>query len=324
MKKRNKKTKIRILYLLIFFTSILLTTTTYAWFSTTKIVSIETFNIHVASDGGIQISSDGLEWKAILELSDLHNAKQTYINSINQLPSDFEPVSTAGTIENGRLTMFSGDVTNKNNDYILVSSKLEETGNNENAKFIAFDIFLKAESKKTLYLNSNSSVENISEKSIGIENAFRVAFLNQGTVASDSSIYTIQNLNGSKKAFIWEPNYDTHTQKSIQNAKQTYGINLIEKNNKLIPYYGVKKEIKQTDNVYLRNTYTDMYQNFFEKVNIDLATTKDYDTNKYMFDINPGITKLRVYMWLEGQDLDCEDSASLGDVLINLQITTIQ
>lgn len=327
MKKNYKKRKIRILYLLIFFTSMLLTTTTYAWFTTTKIVSLETFNIHVASDGGIQISSDGITWKAILEVNDLYNAHETYAMNINQMPKNFEPVSTAGITSNGLLSMFSGSAVNKGDRLVLVSSKLNEKlagADDLDSKFIAFDIFLKTESKKALYLSSNSGVKNISDNPTGIENAFRVAFLNQGNVSSETSINVIQNLKKANNVFIWEPNYDTHTSMSVQNASNLYGMNIRENNESLISYYGVVNEIKESDNILIQNLYSSNYPNFLREVSIDLATTKKFDTNKYMFELNPGITKFRVYIWIEGQDVDCEDSASLGDIAVNLQVTTMQ
>ena len=325
--KNKKNRKIKILYLLVFFTSLLLTTTTYAWFTTTKMVSIETFNIHVASDGGLQISSDGITWKAILEVDDLYNAVETYNMSINQLPTNMKPVSTAGIIENGKLVMYSGDVVNQNNNLILVSSRLNEKhalADDLDAKFIAFDIFLKTESAKSIYLNSNSGVKTLNENSTGIENSFRIAFLNEGNTTVDSDINTIQNLNNATETFIWEPNYDTHTKMAIQNAANLYGMNLSEINEKQIIYHGVISEIKESNNVLLSKTYSNDYPNFLKTVNVDLATKKSFDTNQYMFDIKPGITKLRVYIWIEGQDVDCEDNASLGDVAVNLQITTLQ
>lgn len=325
--KNKKDKKIKILYLLVFFTSMLLTTTTYAWFTTTKNVSIETFNIHVASDGGLQISSDGITWKAILEVDDLYNAIETYSRNTNQLPTNMQPVSTAGMIQNGKLIMYSGDVINKNNNLVLRSLKLSEKyalADDLDAKFIAFDIFLKTESAKSIYLNSNSGINNISDNSTGIENSFRIAFLNEGNVASDSAINLIQSLNNATETFIWEPNFDTHTDMAIKNAANLFDMNLKSINEKQIPYYGVIAEIKESDNVLLSKTYSNNYPNFLRAVTVDLATKKSFDTNKYMFEIKPGITKLRVYIWIEGQDVDCEDSASLGDVAVNLQITTLQ
>ena len=47
-------------------------------------------------------------------------------------------------------------------------------------------------------------------------------------------------------------------------------------------------------------------------------STENYPT---MFTVHQGINKVRLYIWIEGQDVDCENSASLGSavgVTINL------
>ena len=40
-----------------------------------------------------------------------------------------------------------------------------------------------------------------------------------------------------------------------------------------------------------------------------------------VFTLQPGITKVRVYMWVEGQDVDCEDHASGSALTYNLQFS---
>lgn len=53
-----------------------------------------------------------------------------------------------------------------------------------------------------------------------------------------------------------------------------------------------------------------------------------YSTNETFADrfaflsLKSGITKVRIYMWIEGQDVDCENNASGGSITYNLQITT--
>ena len=39
-----------------------------------------------------------------------------------------------------------------------------------------------------------------------------------------------------------------------------------------------------------------------------------------VFSLAAGITKVRVYMWVEGQDIDCENTASGTDISFNLQL----
>ena len=53
-----------------------------------------------------------------------------------------------------------------------------------------------------------------------------------------------------------------------------------------------------------------------------IITTYKNENNHELFDLNAGITKLRIYFWLEGQDVDCENNASLGDLSITLKLST--
>ena len=38
--------------------------------------------------------------------------------------------------------------------------------------------------------------------------------------------------------------------------------------------------------------------------------------------LEAGVTKIRVYMWIEGQDVDCENNASGTDISYNVQLST--
>lgn len=40
-----------------------------------------------------------------------------------------------------------------------------------------------------------------------------------------------------------------------------------------------------------------------------------------VFSLKAGITKVRMYMWIEGQDVDCEDDASGSNIAFDLQLT---
>lgn len=49
----------------------------------------------------------------------------------------------------------------------------------------------------------------------------------------NASLNTIQNLktNDNSKVYIWEPNYDTHTEHGIANARDIYGLNISNPSN---------------------------------------------------------------------------------------------
>ena len=40
---------------------------------------------------------------------------------------------------------------------------------------------------------------------------------------------------------------------------------------------------------------------------------------KQVFSLTAGVTKMRIYMWIEGQDIDCENYATGASISYNLQ-----
>ena len=64
-----------------------------------------------------------------------------------------------------------------------------------------------------------------------------------------------------------------------------------------------------------------MMSGLFRRINVDYATRKDFTDNVQVFSLQSGITKVRIYMWIEGQDVDCENNASYDDILFDLQLT---
>lgn len=59
--------KVWYLLLLLLFTGLLLSTSTYAWFTTNRVVSVNTLNVKVQAEGSLEISADGSNWKASVD-----------------------------------------------------------------------------------------------------------------------------------------------------------------------------------------------------------------------------------------------------------------
>ena len=161
------------------------------------------------------------------------------------------------------------------------------------------------------------------ENSVGIENSVRIAFIEEGNVPNGTNITTIQQLltNTADNIYIWEPNYNSHTINGIANAKNTYNI-ITSENGIQIPYDGISQEINEYQGITPATANSNVYPTYFSRVNVDYYTEKNFTNNKKVFKIKTGITKYRVYMWIEGQDVDCENNASVGNVAFNLQFTT--
>ena len=242
-----------------------------------------------------------------------------------QFPEKLIPVVISRALNDETIPVYGKVENNLNGDYILSSQRnIEKEGFDENSdgKFISFDLFFKTSENTRLYLTPESVITYAGSYSVGIENAMRVAFVYEGNTFTGNSSANIQSMitNNPNDVYIWEPNYNKHTQSAIANAKNTYGITINE-DSSFVPYDGVKNEISANLNIKASNAKASNYPSLFEKVNIAYYTKTDFTENVEIFSLNKGITKIRVYMWIEGQDVDCENDASVGNISLNLQFS---
>ena len=322
MIKKSKKKNLKSSLLLLFITATLLISSSYAWFTSNQTVTVSSLNVNVEAKNGLQISTDGTSWKSIIQNTDITTANATYATSVNQIPAVLEPVSTAGNVTAGKLDMFYGTVgTNVGGDYILTAAK-QTDAEGATGRYITFDLFFKVEKSTPVYLSTNSGVktkDGVASK--GLENAARIAFIDEGNTSSGSPVGTIQALNAGNTAStkLWEMNYDLHTAAAVANAYDTYGTTTTTTGGALLPYYGVKAPMLDTDNVLL-TAATDV--NFFSTVTPAISTVNAFGANQSLVTLAAGITKIRVYMYVEGQDVDCENNASGSDITFDMQVTT--
>ena len=330
VKGRRNKRRLLLLLISLLFTMVLFGSSTYAWFTANQTVQVSRLTVNVAAQNGIQISADGTNWKSIVQTTDITGAQAgAYEDAVNQIPATLEPVSTVGNIdENGMMEMYYGTVgTNAGGEYILTATKSTET-NGTTGKFIAFDLFFKVDAATDIFLTTNSGVRSIGDSDKGIKNASRIGFVVLGNTASGSSVSDIQGLNNGTAShkYIWEPNYDVHTAAAVSHARDTYGVTTTQTGGSLLAYSGVKAPIASTDNVLVRQAhatdYSETYEDFFDDVTITYSTIAGFSEQQQIFSLQTGVTKVRIYMWIEGQDVDCENAASGGDIAYDLQITT--
>ena len=335
-KERRKRRKYRLLILLLLLlgTGAMLATSTYAWFTSNKTVSVNSIKVNIDAKNGIQISADGTTWKSIVQTSDLTGVHATtYTTSVNQIPNILEPVSTAGIPDaNGRLPMYYGviatsETPENNGEYILTATKAtEKEGNGEasDGKFIAFDLFFKVDKDTQVYLTTNSGVTTEDTPDTGIKNASRIAFVNLGHTTAGDTVANIQALNAGESAqvYLWEPNYDVHTAAGVANARDVYNKTTTETGGSLLPYSGIIADIPSSSDVLLGEATATAHDTLFKDVTPTYKTVAGFDKYVQIFTLTGGITKYRIYMWVEGQDVDCENNASGGSITFDLQIST--
>jgi hypothetical protein len=341
-KTNNKKrrNRLRSLVLLLFLTIVMLSTATYAWFTSNRTVSISTINVNIAATSGLQISADAITWKAVLSNADISGASTTYGDADNHLVANMAPVSTAGTVSSGLANFYSGKVEgDAGGNMALTTTAITDASN----QYVVFDIFLKVDTPSNIYLQGGSGVvTKTGSEDKGLQNAARYGFINEGNVASTATSSAAQALMNGSGITIIEPNYDTHTLSGVTNATTYYGFTSstnpatpTQTGASPVPYYGVHGAVT---NVALTSTNPPGLStpggNFLQSWSSIIKTDTAFNTTasgfKYISgntstanaghypvlfsNLAAGITKVRVYMWVEGQDIDCENNASGTDL----------
>ena len=105
--KKRKKRKVFLSFLMILFCGVVLSTSTYAWFTANTTVTVQDITVNVATSSGIQISVNAIDWKTLITNSDITGASATYPGAVNQLPAStntINPVSTVRALDVFRLS----------------------------------------------------------------------------------------------------------------------------------------------------------------------------------------------------------------------------
>lgn len=331
-RKINKKLTIIVIILL----GILLIFSTYAWFSTNLNVKIKTFRMVIDKNSDLSISFDGVNFEHSLEITRdtiINDLFELYPNHSNQWAANgFIPVSSSG-IPNRNTPKFdmyetSGVMYTRQDkerlNGFLRTRLARENEPREYNSYLAFDVFIKNDTgspvSDNLYLQDTTIVqaidEDISEEMLGLVNSFRIGIVKIGSVDLKASVDAIQNItcNNNCEQIIYEPNSKNHTDLAIERATK-HDIELID--GIKFPTYASKKggsKIYVKESIPGPSLNTEYYQ---------LQNTRDdNDFDTPIFQIPNGITKARIYVWIEGQDVDSLETDSDGaEVEIGIDFT---
>lgn len=206
--------------------------------------------------------------------------------------------------------------------------------------------------EEAIYLTTDSVVKvaNDGVADTGIENSVRVAFAQIGRVTAkttDPSVITgitcetKDTVTGiCRTAQIWEPNQDKHTQAAIDHylesckTRKADGEDVLDKasyettscqtfaTTDTLPTYVIAKPITETSAVDVYdgtryNTYTNTVGDTKSLKEVTTFTDNDKmqggNLRPEFISLAPNsITKVRVYVYIEGQDIDNNDLASIG------------
>ena len=398
----KKKKKLSSLIMLLFITVVMLGVSTYAWFTSNRLVRVNSLDISVQASEGFQISVDGVNWKSVVDTTDILGAASSYPSNINHVPTAMVPVSTAASASNattGLLDFFLGKITtDSTGQYVIYGDQIVET--TTTGSFIAFDLFFRTNNPIALALEQTAGVIDnatlVNRQNKGIENAARVGFVRQGSLTPEqvgtagsptaaaalaqaivygtneadyqaalttldttpddaTALGVIEGYRNGSNVIIWEPNSDTHTEAAETEMANMFGLASgdlvgpqvydgikapIAKFNDDISegplqpvktYLRFNEETSPGSGVYVDTEYNNEAKNpvHFKEIpqarfvrTTKLRTISDEPVPKPLgLSLPSGITKYRIYMWLEGQDWDCYDSASGSDIQWNLALT---
>jgi len=353
-KKKVKKFNVKHSILLLLLLAVFLILSSYAWFTSNTLVKIDTIDVSVATSSGFQISVDAVNWKSVLAVDDIIK-NNIWTTNTNHIPAGttMAPVSTVGdTNADGTLKMFLGQVISDPVTGQPVLTTNDSADASANTTYIAFDVFLKTNQQVDLNLDVSANViggRNSANDTKGLENAVRVGFVNEGNLdfseyQASTGVADARALKAANQVIFWEPNSNSHTPQAIADALNTYGVTLGA--NEVVGPYSAVKDTTPID-VYIplsesKVSSTD-YGTYFGELDatavpgqncILIQTPKPTGTGAtgvgdgtlpatqpLGITLQPGVTKVRIYMWIEGQDYDCQDFASGTNLQFNLAFT---
>ena len=296
-----KKRRILLALIMLIISGISLTTATYAWFTANRAVSVQEIDVKAQASGGIQISADAEKWSNEVKIDDLLAKGLSEKGIHNYIPTTaLKPVTTIGVNgKTGAFDFYLGEL-NDAGDKVTLTSIADDSKN-----YVAFDLYFYSATPQTIEFNAGTQVvaKNVDTPAsaatdTGLKSSVRVGFLVQGNDPTATPATSRALAGGvAKDQTIWEPNADIHTD---------YAKNMLGASGIMTTYGGIAEGVAV--GMTAANTTN------FKAVDTGLKTSTQAQVypSGTIFSFLAGITKVRVYVWLEGQDIDNEDTASLG------------
>ena len=295
MKKNLVKKAVLPVFVALLCSVIALTSVSYAWFTMGNKASVAELELSVTSASGMQVSATGNEgdYKSLIPLAEL-----TAIAS-NQMPKKdnegkfdfaFTPVSTTDTLSSNLHKFWTGTV--QDNGSVVYAEEAEGAKN-----YMYFDLYFKSNGGQTLYFDISSTVADSTANDKNTSLGMRVSFVYFGSSQKPGTVEGgITNLaSTATKAVIWEPNATEHTQDALNRG-------------------AIQGQKNAANGVNPEGTKTAITLPEAVSKTIDQTTSNGLK----IADMTQGYHKVRVYIWLEGEDIDCANDISGGSVLVNL------
>ncbi len=286
--------------------AIVLTSSTFAWFSMAKRVEVETMELNITSPDGVQLSGNANAFTTMLTLADLKGETTArwaaYTGNQNNFPELISPASSALYVSRSLPTFYSGSIDDRGRaNASLVESDVA-------SGYVAFDVFVKVAQDMPVYWGETTIT---CDDNPDVVSAMRVALVNCGTVAPKAEagaiLATLPENNNDRRVAMYEPNSTNHTDASgyEDGASGVPDLYVVSAYSGRTPG-GEGENIIETQ--YVRASYAPRI------LDNDKATTA-------YFNAVAGINRVRVYLWMEGNDVDCANDVAGATINFNLVFT---
>lgn len=312
-----------------------LTGVTYAWFSESKDANVNALNFNVLeSKGGVYISTDGYTPTSFTNTLMLDVGTDTYV-----------PVSTAGEFYTAteyldgdgkprfadRLKFFTGKLSGPYDETVQIEPLLPT---DKAAHYIEQDVYFDnttGASDITISL-AGTTITPVAKEGVvskDIHYATRVAVVTRGAITPKDLFPTEEE---QKQPDFVRKDYDD-TPKSIQIFENNAGVHTVS---------GMRewKELPDYDSAATKYTYYGLRAattaeqnnlggvNRFKSVNSNTTNFKKMETistdSEVLITVPAGhYLKTTIYIWIEGQDVDCQNDVSGQTFSANVKFTLV-
>ena len=263
-----------------------LTGVTYAWFTSSSSATVTGMTFDVYSPvGGVLISETyNTDWSYSIELN-------------NASFENFMPLSTSDNLTGGKLSFFAGTV-NTAPTLGDLGEEIYTLEAGDNAYF-AKTLYLYNDGAESVSVNlagTTIAFNTLGEKDHKAETAMRLALVKHGEYDQDN--VSVAPSSGKDGVAIYEPHAETHVDGTLTGKLPYYGITGASGLNQ----WFVSTEASQ---------YTEEVKTVVDLTSDDLTVT-----------VPAGMCyAVTVYIWLEGQDVDCVNSVGGSNLMAALHFT---
>lgn len=279
-----------------------LTGVTYAWFSKSDEADVTGLTMEVVSrDGGVYVST--------MPYSDFG----TSITITPPQDAVYNPASTAGQLdENGKLKFFNGFLDSPT-DRTLDIEAISDPGN----YFIMQDVYFDNSTGSTPVRISLKGTEIVpADEARNTHLAARVAIVTHGSITQEqfNAVAPYPTTKDNANVQIFENNAGSHTQTGINEYKNF--VNPNASNTDTYKYFAVNSE----------GTDVNRFNEGKPAQLTDMSTSPALktDANSVIIEVPAGCyLRTTLYVWLEGQDPDCQNNISGKPYTAEIKFTKI-